>query len=214
LAYFIALFRQWVLWIPLALGIIDAIAGMLGFEYRLPTVARWGLALFGLLWAGFEVYRTLKSENRSLNERIIKLKASKTDALNAVIQEIRRNRDYAEHNARVKGSTSSPGGLAFIPLDDHSCKKVLLGGDFAFDLCLMEAANEYLENLCHINVLIDRVKAATDRFQNAGGTANAIRRYCSGQMDSKQDGPAKGLPEPIDNLQRLIEQEIDSIGHS
>jgi hypothetical protein len=177
-----------------------------------PRWVYWAIPAIGFLVANVKLFSDQEDRIVELmsdqENRIVELMSDKANALKAVVQEIEMNKASADHNAAVRGQTSSPGALPFRRLDDYSCREVFLGGRFAFDDSLLQAAREYLQTIKHINTLIASVEASTTRFQSAAGTADSIRRYCSGQLNPTPDSQATGLPDVIDNLQRLIEREI------
>lgn len=143
--------------------------------------------------------------------RIAQLTASKADALNAVAQEIKMNQVSAEHNTKVRGNASLPGSLSFERLDDSQSREILLSGRFVLDDSLLEVARKYSQAIRRVNTLIGKVEAATDKFQNASGTADIIRQYCSGQTKVPAVNQTAGLPIVMDELQKLIEQEMSGV---
>jgi hypothetical protein len=201
--YILGLLKLWIYWFwapaleALALFTDPYIPG-----FSIPREVHLGILALGFLVANVKLFSDQEI-------RITELVANKVDALIATIQELEMNRASADHNAAVRGQTKSPGALPFMRLDDHSCKEVFLSGRFTFNQSLLQAVREYLQTINHMNTLITSVEARTAKFQNAAGTADAIRRYCGGQLNPELNGRAKSLPDVIDNLQELIEHEIN-----
>src|SRR5690349_17649618 len=50
------LFKEWVLLLSLALGLVGLVAQALGVNSFLPQPLFWGIALVGFFWAGYLVY--------------------------------------------------------------------------------------------------------------------------------------------------------------
>lgn len=57
--YLSRLSKKWILWLFLLGDSVGIIAGAIEPSIKLPLPAYWGLALVGLLWAGFQVHRDL-----------------------------------------------------------------------------------------------------------------------------------------------------------
>ncbi len=194
--------RLWIIWFWfVALDALGLIIATFEPSFSPPRWVYWAIPALGFVAANVKLF------NEQAN-RIIQLSANKANALQAVAHEMALNRTSADYNIRLRGSTSSPGALPFKTLEDYACQEVFLSGRFAFDDALLHATRDYLQTIKHINTLIDSVEASTTRFQNATSSAEAIRRYCSGQLNPTLDSQAMGLPDVIDRLQKLVEREI------
>ncbi len=203
--YCIAVLKHWVFWCSLALDLVGLVLSTVVQGFEPPKWLYWAILSVGFLVANVQLYGESK-------KRIDGLVADKVTALKGCMQELIMNSDFAIHNASVSGSASSPGGLVFIPLQSEICHGVFLAGDFSFPDNSLAAVREYLETVAHLNRLIVSVDVATGQFQSASGNVPAIRRYCSGEMDAQLDKHAKGAPQVIDNLKKLIDNELQTAG--
>jgi hypothetical protein len=68
LTYLGLLLKKWVLWLFVALDLIGLVADLVLPQMALPLPAYWGLALIGLLWASFQVYRELAGQIPAVSE--------------------------------------------------------------------------------------------------------------------------------------------------
>ncbi len=57
--YTMAIAKKWVFWIFLALDVIAIVVIYFSPTLNIPQIFYWGLAAFGVFWAGFQVYRDM-----------------------------------------------------------------------------------------------------------------------------------------------------------
>ncbi len=60
--YLTLLSKKWVLWLFIVFDLIGLIVGIIFPQLTIPLPVYWGLALIGLLWASFQVYRELVAQ--------------------------------------------------------------------------------------------------------------------------------------------------------
>lgn len=199
--YLIRLVRLWLFWCWfVALDALGLVVDTFFPDCSPPRWIYWTIPILGFLLANVKLFADQET-------RIAELTTDKTDALNAVIQEIETNLASAVHNAALRGNAKLPGSLPFERLKDYICRETLLKGRFVLDPALIQVARKYVQVVNRVNTLIASVEATTSKFQNAGGTADRIRRYCS-KGPEPIDDETEGLPHLMDELQELIEREI------
>jgi len=189
--YLIRFLRLWLFWFWfVALDIVSFIVDI--FVLNFPRWIYLVIAGSGFIVVNIKMFAD--QENR-----IRELTAGKVDTLKAVIQEIESNRKKAQENAQIRGNASFPGSLSFMQFCSSRCQGTLLSGELKLKDPLLKSARQYKDRMEQVNTLIESVKASTERFQSADGYANTIRKICS-----------ESLPNVMNDLQGLIEQEITS----
>jgi len=115
--YFIDVLKHLVFWCFLALDLLGFVLDTVVQGFEPPRWLYWAILSGGFLLANVQLYGDSE-------KRLSELVADRVTELKKCMQELSINGDRARHNSSVRGSETSPGGLAFIPFQNDVCHKV------------------------------------------------------------------------------------------